>query len=37
MAMMVAAPVTLPQLNELEVSLNTAIRGKAEVVRHSWD
>jgi MoxR-like ATPase len=35
MAMMVAAPVTLSKLNELEVSLNTAIRGKPEVVRLS--
>jgi MoxR-like ATPase len=35
MAMMVAAPVTLSKLNQLEVSLNTAIRGKAEVVRLS--
>jgi MoxR-like ATPase len=32
---MVAAPVTLSKLTELEVSLNTAIRGKAEVVRMS--
>ena len=35
MAMMVAAPVTLSKLNELEVSLNSVIRGKAEVVRLS--
>ena len=35
MAMMVAAPVTLSKLNELEVSLNSIIRGKAEVVRLS--
>src|SRR5271166_5659884 len=35
MTMMVAAPVTLSKLNELEVSLNSAIRGKAEVVRLS--
>src|SRR5271154_3901372 len=33
--MMVAAPVTLSKLNELEVSLNSAIRGKPEVVRLS--
>src|SRR6202166_1819932 len=33
MAVMVAAPVALSKLNELEVSLNTSIRGKAEVVR----
>jgi MoxR-like ATPase len=32
---MVAAPVTLSKLNELEVSLNSAIRGKPEVVRLS--
>src|ERR1700736_3434368 len=35
MAIMVAAPVTLSKLNELEVSLNSAIRGKPEVVRLS--
>jgi MoxR-like ATPase len=35
MTVMVAAPVTLSKLTELEVSLNTAIRGKAEVVRMS--
>ena len=35
MAVMVAAPVTLSKLNELEVSLNSVIRGKAEVVRLS--
>ncbi|MGA2212780.1 MAG: MoxR family ATPase [Bryobacteraceae bacterium] len=35
MAIMVAAPVTLSKLNELEASLNTTIRGKAEVVRLS--
>jgi MoxR-like ATPase len=32
---MVAAPVALSKLNELEVSLNTSIRGKPEVVRLS--
>ena len=32
---MVAAPVALSKLGELEVSLNTAIRGKPEVVRLS--
>src|SRR3984893_15035068 len=32
MTVMVAAPVTLSKLNELEVSLNSAIRGKPEVV-----
>src|SRR5271155_2531840 len=32
---MVAAQVTLSKLNELEVSLNSAIRGKPEVVRLS--
>jgi MoxR-like ATPase len=35
MAIMVAAPVTLSKLNELEASLNSTIRGKAEVVRLS--
>ncbi len=35
MAIMVAAPVALSKLNELEVSLNSAIRGKPEVVRLS--
>src|ERR1700722_11312549 len=35
MAVMVAAPATLSKLNELEVSLNSTIRGKAEVVRLS--
>src|SRR5271156_6932063 len=35
MAIMVAATVTLSKLNELEVSLNSAIRGKPEVVRLS--
>src|ERR1700733_1970548 len=35
MTIMVAAPVTLSKLNELEVSLNSTIRGKAEVVRLS--
>jgi MoxR-like ATPase len=35
MAMMIAAPVTLSKLNELEVSLNAIIRGKPEVVRLS--
>jgi MoxR-like ATPase len=35
MALMVAAPVTLSKLNALEVSLNSIIRGKAEVVRLS--
>ena len=35
MAIMVAAPVTLSKLNELEVSLNSTIRGKPEVVRLS--
>jgi len=35
MAMMLAAPVALPKLNELEASLNSAIRGKPEVVRLS--
>src|SRR5271155_2997006 len=35
MAVMVAAPVALSKLNELEVSLNTSIRGKPEVVRLS--
>src|SRR5579859_6341643 len=33
MTVMVAAPEALSKLNELEVSLNTSIRGKAEVVR----
>lgn len=32
---MLAAPVALSRLNELEVSLNTSIRGKPEVVRLS--
>lgn len=32
---MLAAPGTLSKLNELEVSLNTAVRGKPEVVRLS--
>ena len=32
---MVAAPVALSKLNDLEVSLNTSIRGKPEVVRLS--
>ncbi|HUA21300.1 MAG TPA: MoxR family ATPase [Bryobacteraceae bacterium] len=32
---MLAAPVALSKLNELEASLNTAIRGKPEVVRLS--
>src|SRR5580704_14151273 len=35
MAVMLAAPVALSKLNELEVSLNTIIRGKPEVVRLS--
>src|SRR5580693_10433864 len=35
MAIMVAAPVTLSKLNEMEVSLSSAIRGKPEVVRLS--
>src|SRR6202049_1123035 len=35
MAVMLAAPVALAKLNELEVSLNTVIRGKPEVVRLS--
>jgi len=35
MTIMVAAPVALSKLGELEVSLNTAIRGKPEVVRLS--
>jgi MoxR-like ATPase len=35
MAMMLAAPVALSKLNQLEVALNSAIRGKAEVVRLS--
>src|SRR5271155_3056755 len=35
MTVMVAAPVALSKLNELEVSLNTSIRGKPEVVRLS--
>src|SRR6202167_5220356 len=35
MTMMVAAPVTLSKLNELEVSLNSVIKGKPEVVRLS--
>src|SRR5277367_4626930 len=33
MSVMVAAPEALSKLNELEVSLNTSIRGKPEVVR----
>jgi MoxR-like ATPase len=35
MAVMVAAPVALSKLSELEMSLNTSIRGKPEVVRLS--
>src|SRR5271154_3150109 len=35
MAVMVAAPVALSKLNDLELSLNASIRGKAEVVRLS--
>ena len=35
MTVMLAAPVALSKLNELEVSLNSTIRGKAEVVRLS--
>jgi len=35
MTVMLAAPVALSKLNELEASLNTAIRGKPEVVRLS--
>jgi len=35
MTVMVAAPVALSKLNELEGSLNTSIRGKPEVVRLS--
>src|SRR5580693_9257312 len=35
MALMLAAPVALSKLNELEVALNTVIRGKPEVVRLS--
>ncbi len=35
MAVMVAAPVALSKLSELEVSLNTSIKGKPEVVRLS--
>jgi len=35
MAIMIAAPVTLSRLNELEVSLNSVVRGKPEVVRLS--
>src|SRR3979409_982978 len=35
MAFMVAAPVAVSKLNEVEVSLNTTIRGKSEVVRLS--
>ena len=35
MAVMLAAPVALSKLNELEASLNTSIRGKPEVVRLS--
>jgi len=35
MAFMVAAPVAVSKLNEVEVSLNTTIRGKPEVVRLS--
>jgi MoxR-like ATPase len=33
MAVMLAAPVALSKLNELEVSLNSTIRGKPDVVR----
>src|SRR5277367_5573691 len=35
MTVMLAAPVALSRLNQLEVSLNSAIRGKPEVVRLS--
>src|SRR5690349_7588247 len=35
MTVMLAAPVALSKLNELEVSLNSTIRGKPEVVRLS--
>ena len=35
MAVMVAAPVALSKLSELEMSLNSSIRGKPEVVRLS--
>src|SRR5260370_4985406 len=35
MAVMVAAPLALSKLNELEVSLNSSIRGKPDVVRLS--
>jgi MoxR-like ATPase len=35
MTVMVAAPVALSKLNELEVALNNSIRGKPEVVRLS--
>src|SRR5712672_2361090 len=35
MAFMVAAPVAVSKLNEVEVSLNSTIRGKPEVVRLS--
>ncbi len=35
MAIMLAAPVALSRLNELEVALNSAIRGKPDVVRLS--
>jgi len=35
MTVMVAAPEALSKLNELEMSLNTSIRGKPEVVRLS--
>src|SRR5690348_5671702 len=35
MAVMLAAPVALSKLNELEMSLNSSIRGKPEVVRLS--
>jgi MoxR-like ATPase len=35
MAVMLAAPVALSKLNDLELSLKTAIRGKPEVVRLS--
>ena len=35
MTMMLAAPVALSRLNQLEVALNSAIRGKPEVVRLS--
>jgi MoxR-like ATPase len=35
MAVMLAAPVALSKLNDLELSLKAAIRGKPEVVRLS--